>query len=292
MSGSSSNIAPIRMDRRVISMAMRYVENPALVDKERDVAVPLLIRALGMKEMEHRQDVMMILCTVAMEELWQPLCRIMADRSEPDELRDHSAVYISLVGPFISRPAHLNRILQDLFLSGDHGLKVRALLSMGWEGNRHAIPLLMSAVRSDDQEIRDVAIDALCSVREPELMDILEEMVVNGSDQERLVILFNLWQFQDSEDRVAAIYTRELRSSDPPLRADILRLLGELSPRPENRSLYQQYLEDPDGKIRGLALERLFELDLLDRDQVREFLDDPCMDVKRRALAILREMDR
>ncbi len=285
-------IIPFDARQRLLEQARRYLETPNLVFRERDRAVSVLLKALKVADLDLRREIILILGGVAKEEIYWPLYDILKDEDEPDELRDQAAIHLAVIGPFLDDPQTLNRRLISDLEQGELDLRVRAIMALGWEGNIAAAIPLIECLYDPFPEIQEMAVNALCNLKESRLMGLLADRIEKGSFEQQRAILFNLWRFRDRQEEVAAIYRRVLEEGDPALRRDVLALLGQLGQRPENIALYRAFLEDENPGVRALALERLFELrelepECLTTEELMAFLDDKAMEVKRTALSLL-----
>jgi len=269
-----------------------YIDNPGLLLAERSRAVPLLLRALPQGDLELRREILLLLGTFAKEEISWPLYAIMTDPREPDEFRDQAAIYMSVIGAFLDDPQPLIRRLVADLDNGDPEMKVRAVIALGWEGNLQAVLPLIECLYDSDQEIQEVAVTALCNLREGRVMRLLADRMTHCSPDQKRAILFNLWRFRDRQDEVVALYQRELENGDPALRLDVLMLLGQLDEQPAHEALYRSLLHDVDPRIRGLALERLGAMGAVAQEEALIFVRDPAMDVKRAAMKVLQDCRR
>ncbi len=283
-------VIPFDFAQRVIDQARCYIENPGLILKERHKAIPLLLKALKAGDIDLRKQIILLLGSVAKEDIYWPLYEIMKDEREPDELRDQAAIHIAVIGPFLDDPQTLIRKLVSDISSNDWDVKARAIMALGWEGNLSAVLPLIECMYQQDVEIQEIAVNALCNLKDSRLMGLLADRIKTCSFDQKRAILFNLWRFKDKEDEVAAIYKKELESGDPALKLDILILLGQLDARPENEAVYRELLHDRSARVRALAIERLGELGVLKQDEIILFLDDSSMEVKRTALALLQRI--
>ncbi len=281
---------PFDLAQRVINHAKCYIDNPGLILKERHRAIPLLLKALKAGDISLRKQIILLLGSVAKEEIYWPLYEIMKDEKEPDELRDQAAIHLAVIGPFLDDPQALIRKLMNDISSPDREVRTRAIVALGWEGNLSAVLPLIECIYQPDQEIQEVAVNALCNLKDSRLIGLLADRLKTCSFDQKRAILFNLWRFKDKEDEVAAIYKKELETGDPALKLDVLILLGQLDVRPENEQVYRELLRDRSAKIRALALERLGELNVLSQEEILVFLDDNSMDVKRAALVLLQKI--
>jgi len=286
----SKSIIPFDFNQRLIDQAKYYIKNPGHILQERDKAVSTLLKALKIGDLELRKQLIFLLGSFAKEEIYWPLYEIMMDEDEPDELRDQAAIHLAVIGPFLDDPQGLVRRLIGDIANPDREVKTRAIMALGWEGNLMAAVPLIECMYDEDPEIQELAVNALCNLKDSRLMGLLADRIRTCSFEQKRVILFNLWRFKDKEDEIAAIYKTELESGDPALKLDVLILLGQINARPENEKVYRDLLKDESAKVRSMALERLGELGVLTYEEVLPFLDDSSMDVKRTALIILQQM--
>ncbi len=273
--------------QRLIEQARHYINDPGRILSNRQKAVPLLLKALKNGDLELRKEIVLVLGSIAKEEIYWPLYEIMKDETEPDEFRDQAAIHLAVIGPFLDDPQGLNRKLFTDIAAGNPDLKARAIMAVGWEGNLPAAVPLIECMYEPDPEIQELAVSALCNLKDSRLMGLLADRIKRCSFDQKRAILFNLWRFRDKQDEVAAIYKDELASENSVLRLDILILLGQIDSRPENESIYRTLLADKSPEVRALAIERLSELGCLQAKDIIPFLDDSSMKVKRTALMAL-----
>lgn len=288
-------VIPFDAQQRLLEQARRYLASPSLVFQDRERAVSVLLKALRAADLDLRREIILILGGVAKEKIYWPLYEILKDEKEPDELRDQAAIHLAVIGPFLDDPQGLNRRLIADLEQGDIDLRVRAIMALGWEGNIAAAVPLIECMYDSSPEIQEMAVNALCNLKDGRLMGLLADRIEKGSFEQKRAILFNLWRFRERQEEVAAIYRRVLEEEDPALRQDVLALLGEIGRRPENVDLYRRLLVDENPGVRALALERLYELREMDpgclpTDELLEFLDDESMEVKRTALCLIQAL--
>ena len=285
----SSTIVPFNAKERLLSQARAYIADPGLVLTEKDRAVPLLLRALKLGEPKLRREIILLLGSFAKEDIYWPLYEIMCDMKEPDELRDQAAIYLSVIGPFLDNPQALAKKLTADLKSPDIDVRVRAIIALGWEGNRGAILSLIECLYDPDEEIQEIAVNALCNLKDSRVIGLLVDRMGQCSMDQKRSILFNLWRFRDKQREVTEIYRKEFDHGDPSLRLDILILLGQLDNQISHKELYRSLLKDPNSKIRALALARLGTMKEMAFEEVLAFLDDPSMEVKRVAMGIIQD---
>ncbi len=278
--------------QRLIHQANLYIKNPHLVLENRERAISILLKALRIGDIDLRRQILLLLGSFAKEKVVWPLFQIMCDENEPDELRDQAAIHLGVLGAFFSDPQSLNRrlisILEDE--QEDKDLRVRAILALGWEGNIHAVLPLINCLYDPDEEIQEVAVNALCNLRDSRVVRFLGGRLKNASIDQKRTILFNLVRFTDKQQEVKSIFLEELEAGSADLRLDVLILLNQLGAGEEDIEIYKRYLNDKDPRVRALVIERLGELKALTIDEVISFLDDPSMNVKGVALKILESL--
>jgi len=282
-----SAIIPFDSRQRLLEQARNYVDDPGRMLSEKNKAIPVLLRALKAADLEFRRKIILLLGSFAKEQACQPLYDIMKDPAEPDELRDQAAIHLCVLAPFLENSQGLvTRLLNDV-KNPDIDTRVRAIMALGWEGNLPAALPLIECLFDRDEEVQEVAVNALCNLKDSHVMALFEDRMRHGSTDQKRAILFNLWRFRDREEEVAAIYRRELEEGDSALRIDVLIVLGQITAQKNNTPIYREFLKDPNPRIRALAIERLGELNALSQDEVLAFLDDTDMEVKRAALDII-----
>ncbi|HDH97648.1 MAG TPA: HEAT repeat domain-containing protein [Deltaproteobacteria bacterium] len=282
-----SSIVPFDSRERLLTQAKEYISNPGLIIAEKDRAIPLLLRVLKLGELKLRRKIILLLGSFAKEDVYWPLYEIMCDPEEPDELRDQAALHLSVIGPFLDDPhALIKKLIADL-KNPDTDIKVRAILALGWEGNMGAALSLIECLYDLDEEIQEVAVSALCNLKDSRVIGLLFDRMQHCSLDQKRAILFNLWRFKDKQKEITEIYRKELKQGEPSLRLDILILLGQLDNDMSHKELYRSFLKDPNPKIRALALERLGAMRSIELEHVLPFLDDPAMEVKRTAIGIV-----
>ena len=282
-----SCIVPFNSRERLLIQAKKYISDPGLIIAEKDRAIPLLLRTLKLGELKLRREIILLLGSFAKEDVYWPLYEIMCDPGEPDELRDQAALHLSVIGPFLDDPhALIKKLIADL-KNPDTDVKVRSILALGWEGNMGAALSLIECLYDPDEEIQEVAVSALCNLKDSRVIGLLFDRIRHCSLDQKRAILFNLWRFKDKQKEITEIYRKELEQGEPSLRLDILILLGQLNNHMRHEELYRSFLKDPNPKIRALALERLGAMNSIELEHVLPFLDDPAMEVKKTAINIV-----
>ncbi len=282
-----SSIIPFDSKQRLQEQARIYIDDPGRMLSEKDKAVPVLLRALKVADLEFRRKIILLLGSFAKEHACEPLYAIMKDKDEPDELRDQAAIHLCVLAPFLEdNQSLMKRLLNDI-KSPDIDLRVRAIMALGWEGNTAAALPLIECMYDASEEVQEVAVNALCNLKDSHVMALFEDRIRHASIDQKRAILFNLWRFKDREEEVAALYRKELQEGDSNLRLDVLIVLGQIQAQKDNIPIYREFLSDPNPSVRALAIERLGELSALSQEDALTLLDDPDMEVKRAALAII-----
>jgi len=284
----------IEFDRkeRILEKAKMYVESVDLFLDERDQAIPLLLRALKYADGELKREILFVLGTFAKEQSIGPLYEIMTDSAEDEEIRQHAATQMSVMGPLLKDPQSLiHKLLKDI-ASADADLRLHATFALGWKGNVEAgIPLIERLYDSDDR-VRQTAVNALCNLRDDRILPLLLERLEHGTSEQKHCILLNLWRFATKRQEVIDVYLKCLEHDDADMRFDALACFGLLVEVRDQLEVYRKLLKDPDPRIRGLAIKRLAE-DAAEASmqsfptEIETLLEDPDMKVKRSALGIL-----
>lgn len=284
----------VEFDRkeRILEKAKHYVESVELFLDERDQAVPLLLRAFKHADSKLKQEILLLLGSFAKEQSIGPLYEIMTDGAEDEDIRNLTAIQISVMGPLLKNSQPLiDKLLKDI-ASADAVLRLHATFALGWRGNfEAAIPLIERLYDTDDR-VRQTAVNALCNLRDDRILPLLRERLEHGGAEQKHCILLNLWRFAAKQQEVIDIYLRCVQDDDAEMRFDALVCLGLITETRDQLELYRKLLKDPDPRIRGLAIKRLAEdaADAARRSfpaEIEALLADPDMKVKRAALKIL-----
>ena len=233
-----------------------------------------------------------MLGTFANEQCIGPLYEIMTDSAEDEEIRQHAAIQISVMGPLLKDARSLiDKLLNDI-ASADRDLRLHATFALGWKGNVEAgIPLIERLYDSDEQ-VRQTAVNALCNLRDDRILPLLLERLEHGGSEQKHAILLNLWRFAAKRQDVIKVYLKCLEHDEPAMRFDALACFGLLAETRDHIEVYRKLLKDTDPRIRGLAIKRLAE-DAAQAamqgfpKEIEALLDDRDMKVKKAALKIL-----
>lgn len=289
---TNNRIIDFEPKERVLAKAKRYVESIDLFCEERGQAVPLLLRALKLADDELKREIILVLGSFAKEQSIGPLYELMTDGTEDEEIRNHAAIQISVIGPLLKNSQSLiDSLLKDI-ASADAELRLHATFALGWRGNfEAAIPLIERLYDSDDR-VRQTAVNALCNLRDDRILPLLRERLEHGDPEQKHCILLNLWRFAGKRQEVINIYLKCVEHNEADIRFDALACVGLLIEARDHLEVYRKLLKDADSRIRGLAIKRLAE-DAADAamrsfpTEIEALLEDPDMQVKRAALEIL-----
>ena len=252
----------------------------------------MLLKALKHANGELKAEILFLLGSFAKEESIGPLHEIMTDGTEDEEIRNHAAIQISVIGPLLKDPQPLiDSLLKDI-ASADAELRLHATFALGWQGNFEAAIPLIERLYDNDDRVRQTAVNALCNLRDDRILPLLRERLEHGGAEQRHCILLNLWRFATKRQEVIDVYLKYLGHNDPDMRFDALACFGLLVEVRDHLEAYRKLLTDPDPRIRGLAINRLAE-DAADAamqsfpTEIETLLEDPDMKVNRAALKIL-----
>lgn len=279
---------------RMLAKAKKYVESLEVFSEEADQAIPLLLKAMRYADRDLKHSIMVVLGSFAKEAIVWPLVDMMADPSENDEVRQHAAVQLSVIGKFLKDPQPLrDRLLKELE-SSDAERRLHATFALGWEGNFQAAIPLIERLYDSDLRIQQTAVNALCNLRDERILGLLLDRLAHGPLEQRRSILFNLWRFYSRKEEVTEVYLKYLEHEDPDLRFDALVCLGPMTEVQKCLEMYRRCLKDQDARIRELALKRLAEgagervLESL-RGEIEPLLKDSNITVQTAALKILKK---
>lgn len=274
---------------RYLSRAREYVAHPSRILAERERSTRVLLTALRHAHYGLRQDILLILGAVAKEETAPPLADIMLDPCEPEDLRDQAAIHLSVLLPFLDAPHPIvKRMISRLDRSSTED-KTRIILALGWEGNFAATATITSCLDHEDQEVRDMAVAALCAIGDPRVAGILVRHLTTCPEYHKPALLYHLWRYAELDPGIAETIRTELKCCGTGVRKGLLDLLEKTGTEEDQAEtgILMAFLDDPEPAIRAIALERLGGDGRLTCAEILPFLDDPSMDVKRAALRAL-----
>jgi HEAT repeat protein len=208
------------------------------------------------------------------------------DFKPKERLLKKAGSYIESIELFLEEQDEAVPLLLKALEHADHELKHEIILLLGsFAKQEMAWPLY--------QMITD-AVNALSNLRDDRILSLMLERLEHGSLEQKRCILFNLWRFYSKREEVISVYLRYLDHENADLRFDALVVLATMTEAIEYIATYRKCLKDKDPRIRALALKELNEVntkDLLElRDEFRDMLSDPYMQVKKAAMKILNKL--
>jgi HEAT repeat protein len=277
---------------RILGKAKKYVDSVESFLADGHHAVTLLLKAMKLADRDLKCEIMLLLGSFAKEAVVWPLFELMTNSSESEEIRHDAATQLSVIGPFLKNPQALADRLREEIESSDAERRLHATFALGWRGNSHAAISLIERLYDSDDRVQQTAVNALCNLRDNRVLDLLLDRLNNGPVEQKRVILFNLWRFHFSREKVTAVYLKFLEHENPDLRFKALVCLGPITPVRDHIDVYRKCLKDKEDRIRELALKRLAEeagevTRKSLRAEIQPLLNDPDMKVKSAALSVL-----
>lgn len=291
---NKSNVIHLESKERLFEKVGAYIESIELFLEERGKAIPLLLKALRYSDHQLKHEIILLLGSFAKQEIAWPLYHMIIDPGEDEEIRHLASIQLSVIFPSLREPQPLiEHLLEDL-KSPDPELRAHAAFSLGWEGNTQAAIPLVELLYDADTGVQQTAVNALSNMRDDRILTLLLERLEHGPLEQKRSILFNLWRFYSKQKEVVSVYLRYLGHENSDLRFDALVLLASVTETGQYIHTYRKCLSDEDPRIRTLALKELNEVnreDLLGfKEDIRDMLSDPSMEVKQAALRIVRKL--
>ncbi|MBK5099507.1 MAG: HEAT repeat domain-containing protein [Desulfobacteraceae bacterium] len=290
----NNKVIDIYSKKRLFKKAYSYIESAELFLEEKDRAVPLLLKALKIANYDLKQQIILLLCSLAKQEVAEPLYKMIVDPDTDQNVRHLASIHLSITFPFLKNPQPLIANLLEDLKSPDPQLRMNAGFALGWQGNTKAAIPLIELLYDPDIEVQQTAVNALSNLRDDRVLSLMLERLEHGPIEQKRCILFNLWRFYSRQKEVIPVYLKYLDHEEADLRLDALVLLGLITDINNHVPVYRKCLSDQDPNIRALALKRLGELDrerLLElRGEIELMLSDPHMKVKQAVLNILKKL--
>lgn len=290
----NNKVIDIYSKKRLFKKAYSYIESAELFLEEKDRAVPLLLKALKIANYDLKQQIILLLCSLAKQEVAEPLYKMIVDPDTDQNVRHLASIHLSIIFPFLKNPQPLIANLLEDLKSPDPQLRMNAGFALGWQGNTKAAIPLIELLYDPDIEVQQTAVNALSNLRDDRVLSLMLERLEHGPIEQKRCILFNLWRFYSRQKEVIPVYLKYLDHEEADLRLDALVLLGLITDINNHVPVYRKCLSDQDPNIRALALKRLGELDrerLLElRGEIELMLSDPHMKVKQAVLNILKKL--
>ncbi len=290
----NDNIIPFDSRERLLATARAYIFEPDRIPSELHEAIPLLLKALKIADEDLKLKIVLILGTFAHSQVVRPLFNLMHDVNESESIRYTAAVQLSILGELWEDSEVLIRELKNDLLHEDPFVRANAVLALGWEHNRHALPELIECLADRDPDVQQAAVNALTNMRSERLLGLLiERLDICGKDQKQC-ILYALNRFHSHKEQVVAVYEQYLQDEDPDLRYTALLSCDLSDNGAQHLYLVARALQDPEARIRKLALHRLMTLPEKHvawiESQVRPLMDDPEPPVRQAAVKLFHSM--
>jgi HEAT repeat protein len=291
----ADNIIPFDCDERLLVKARSYLCAVDELIRDGDHGINLLLKAFDCADDELKVKIVILLGTISRPKVVWLLLEIMRDRKLGESIRQAAAIQISVVG---ATQIETDRLVAELRMdleSDQPVVRSNAAFALGWEGNMAAAPDLIDCLADDDLEVQQAAVNALSNLHDDSLFTLLARRLQKGSKEQQRSILYNLSHFPSRHGEAAQICRTYLHHSDADLRYDAIVVLHGVSETVEDLSIYEHCLQDPDMRIRELALMRLLtiERNLLKKlvPKVRVLVKDPQNNVRQAATRLLHYID-
>lgn len=287
----SQTVIPFGARERVLAKAHAYLCHMDELVRDGDQAVDALIDALRVADNEMKLKIVLMLGTMADLRVIESLYELMTDCGQSDSLRHAAALQLSLVAGRVPDNNGLReRLVADLH-HADPCTRAHAALALGWEGNQAGVAALVGALRDPDTDVQQAAVSALTNIKDDRLFAVLTERLISSPKEQQRCILYHLCCFALRRHAVVQICTRYLSHPDADLRYDALVVLDAVSGTDKPLPLFLRCLQDPDPRIREVALvylaaedkRRLAPLET----KVRPLARDPVANIRRVAVQLL-----
>ena len=292
---AAENIIPFSSRDHIVRKARQYVADMERFLEEFDTAVPWLIRALPVADVELKDEIILLLGGFSKEQVVWPLYEVMMDEREDEEIRYRAAIQISVTAGGMSDNGPIADKLEKALHHSDAMVRRNAAIAMGWTGNRRAVAPLMNLLYDDDAEVRQTAVNALANLDVEDVFQLLRERLTNGSVEIRRAILYNLWRFSDRTGTVLDMIRPHLDHPDDGLRLDALVVFSTIADPSRHLDVYLNCLNDPFSSIRELSLKQIDKasVEVLDtaRDNIAALVEDRNPVVRSLALKVWRRLN-
>lgn len=289
------NIIPFDCQERLLIKVRGYLAAVDELIRDGDQGIELLLKAFDCADDDLKVKIVIMLGTIARPDVVLSLLDIMRNGRLDESIRQAAAIQISVVGATLKETATLVAELRKDLESDRPFDRSNAAFALGWEGNISAAPDLIDCLSDDDLDVQQAAVSALSNLRDDSLFSLLAQRLQKGSKEQQRSILYNMGHFPSRYGEAAQICRTYLHQSDADLRYDALVVLCSLSDTDRDLPIYEHCIEDPDARIRKLALDRLrmVERSLLDKvaPKVRALVSDPQPGVRQSATRLVHHID-
>lgn len=220
----NNKVIDIYSKERLFKKAYSYIESAELFLEEKDRAVPLLLKALKIANYDLKQQIILLLCSLAKQEVAEPLYKMIVDPDTDQNVRHLASIHLSIIFPFLKNPQPLIANLLEDLKSPDPQLRMNAGFALGWQGNTKAAIPLIELLYDPDIEVQQTAVNALSNLRDDRVLSLMLERLEHGPIEQKRCILFNLWRFYSKQKEVIPVYLKYLDHEEADLRLDALGL--------------------------------------------------------------------
>ena len=289
---SRSKVINFESKDRLFDKISIYIESIELFLKEKDKAIPILLKGLKFADNKLKRKIIMLLGGFAKQEVVWPLYQIIVDPKEDEEIRYFASIQLSVTLPLLDERQPLIDKLLETLKEKDPEQRMHAAFALGWEGNVQAAIPLIELLYDPDIQVQQTAVNALSNLRDDRILGLMLERLEHGPLEQKRCILFNLWRFYSKRREVESVYLQYLEHEDADLRFDALALLGSITPAEAYFATYCKCLNDENPRIRSAALKQISKAGSEKlaglKGKLTEMLSDPDAEVKRTALKILK----
>jgi HEAT repeat protein len=275
----TDNIIPFDSRERHLLKARSYLSALDDLIRDGDQGIDVLLKAFDCADDDLKVKIVIMLGTIARPKIVRSLLQIMRNPQLGESIRQAAAIQISVAGALLDDTDDLVAELRGDLDDQAPFARANAAFALGWEGNMTAAPDLIDCLSDEDMEVQQAAVNALSNLRDDSLFTLLAQRLQKGGKEQQRSILYNLGHFPSRHGEAARICRSYLYHSDADLRYDALVVLYSFSEPFQDLALYEHCLDDPDVRIRELALMRLQKIErkLLKplMSKIRAMVNDP-----------------
>jgi len=154
-----------------------YLESIELFLKEKEKAIPILLKGLKLADNKLKRKIIMLLGGFAKQEVAWPLYRIMVDQKEDEEIRHFASIQLSVTLPLLEERQPLIDNLLEILKEKDPELRMHAAFALGWEGNVQAAIPLIELLYDPDIQVQQTAVNALSNLRDDRILGLMLELL-------------------------------------------------------------------------------------------------------------------
>lgn len=291
----SEKIIRFDADQRLLNKVRAYLCALDELVSGGNEAVDLLLKAFWVADEDLKVKIVIMLGTVARPQVAWSLLDIMRDPTQSENVRQASAIQISVMaGVLKDKHALVEQLRADL-QAEESFLRANAAMALGWEGNILAAPDLIDCLSDDDIDVQQAAVNALSNLHDDSLFTKLAQRLQRGGKEQQRSILYNLSHFPSRHGEATQICRTFVHHNDPDLRYDALVVLHILSDANRESAINDHCLDDKDARIRELALTYLRKVDRSRLKKImpkaRRLVNDPQARVRQAATRLVHHVD-